>query len=84
MKHMKISISAVIRGEGSTITKRYNIQNNAMLYFVVIAERFMLLGNIVASKSYRSGHKESVIATDSYHSSNILAFIASKSYCSDS
>jgi hypothetical protein len=44
----------------------------------------MLWGNIVASKSYWSGHKEAFIATDSYHSGNIFAVIASKSYCSDS
>jgi hypothetical protein len=44
----------------------------------------MLWRNVIASKSYRSGHKEAVIATDSYRSGNVLAVIASKSYCPDS
>jgi hypothetical protein len=44
----------------------------------------MLRRKVIASRSYRSGHKEAVIASHSYHSVNILAVIASKSYCFNS
>jgi hypothetical protein len=39
-----------------------------------------LLLKVIASKSYRSWHKEAVITTDSYRSGNILAVIATDSY----
>ncbi len=44
----------------------------------------MLWRNVIASKSYLSGHKGAVIASDSYRSGNILDVFSSKSYCSDS
>jgi hypothetical protein len=50
-----------------------------MLYFGVIAERFMLRKKVHVSKSYRSWHKGAVIATCCYRSGNISAVIASKS-----
>jgi hypothetical protein len=44
----------------------------------------MLWRNVIASKIYRSEHKETVIDADIYRSGNVLAIITSKSYCSDS
>jgi hypothetical protein len=44
----------------------------------------MLWSKVIASKSYHSGHKRSIIAANSYRRNKILAIIASKSYCSDS
>jgi hypothetical protein len=44
----------------------------------------MLGRNVIASKSYRSGHKGAVIAIDRYRSGNILDVFSSKSYCSNS
>jgi hypothetical protein len=40
----------------------------------------MLWRKVIASKSYRSGHKGAVIVTYSYRSGNILAVIAIKTY----
>jgi hypothetical protein len=81
----KLFISAFIRGEDCTTARRYNVTVITLSYILALSHNTLeLWRKDVASKSYRSGHKEAVIVNCSYRSGNILAVIASESYCCDS
>ncbi len=81
----KFSVSAIIRGEDCTIAKSYTITAITLHYILALSHNTLgLRRKVIASKSYRTGHKGAVIATCSYRSGNVLAIIASESYCSDS
>ncbi len=75
----------MIRAVDCTIAKRYIVTAIKLRYILALSpDALGQWRKVVASKSYRSRPKGTVIAPFSYRSGNILAVIASESYWSDS
>jgi hypothetical protein len=78
----KILVSAIIRGEESTITKLYSVTAITLRYILSLSHDALCCGEtLLLPKVTALAINEAVISTDSFHSGNIFA---SKNYCSDS